>query len=438
MTRVMQMLPAVGAVGLSLILFGCSQDGGDDPTWVAPPVSYGDCEHILEGTPKKNAADVPTVEAYATALGTLSADSYAKVGDLRREMRTLLTASDDCWPADNANYAGLMIRLAWHCSGAYRNSDQVGGCGGGRMRFEPERSWPDNTNLDKARALLYPLKKKWGDALSWGDLFILAGQVAYEQAGMAFQRMCFGRIDEADGAESLVLNEACSPGQGKCEEPHGATTVGLIYVNPEGPLSDDGTYQVPDPSLSAPEVRRTFSTMGHSDRSTVALIGGGHAIGKAHGACAGSPGNDPATAFAQSTKIWEGSCGGNGKGANTVTSGFEGYWTSNPTRWDNEYFVNLVTKNWTLHTGPGGKKQWQTEGSSLMMLTADLALMEDPAYKAIVEEFAASQDALNSAFDDAWFDLTTNGAEWSTGAFCTDGSAVPSSRRMRSDPGPLL
>jgi len=307
------------------------------------------------------------------------------------------------------------------------------------MRFEPERSWPDNTNLDKARALLYPLKKKYGDALSWGDLFVTAGHVAYEKAGMVFTRQCFGRTDEADGSASLVLNEACTPGQGKCGEPHGATTVGLIYVNPEGPLSADGTHQVPDPKLSAPEVRRTFTTMGHSDRSTVALIGGGHAIGKAHGACAGGAGNDPATAFASGTKIWEGACGGTGKGANTVTSGFEGSWTSNPTTWDNEYFRNLVNRNWTVHTGSGGKNQWQTENSDLMMLTADLALMEDPTYKAIVEEFAASQTALDSAFDAAWFDLTTTntGSIWSSSAFCTDGSSVPA-RRMRSDDGPLL
>merc|ERR1739844_663298 len=151
-------------------------------------------------------------------------------------------------------------------------------------------------------------------------------------------------------------------------------------------------------------------------------------IGKAHGACTSGPGNDPATAFREGTKIWEGVCGGDGKGANTVTSGFEGYWTSNPTTWDNEYFVNLVTKNWTVHEGPGGKKQWQTEGSNLMMLTADLALMEDEDYRAIVEEFAGSQAALDAAFDLAWFDLTTTNIGsglWSSAAFCTDGSAVP-------------
>jgi len=422
----MQVLPAVGAVGLSWTLFGC---GSAPPP---APISYGDCENVLEGTPLEDQAAIPTPEAYATALATLD------VTALKADMATLLTSSDSCWPADDGNYAGLMIRLAWHCSGAYRNSDGVGGCGGGRMRFEPERSWPDNTNLDKARALLYPLKEKYGDALSWGDLFITAGHVAYEQAGMTFTRQCFGRIDEADGSESDILNEPCSPEQGRCEGPHGATTVGLIYVNPEGPLSEDGTHQVANPALSAPEVRRTFTTMGHSDRSTVALIGGGHAIGKAHGACTSGPGNDPATAFREGTKIWEGVCGGDGKGANTVTSGFEGYWTSNPTTWDNEYFVNLVTKNWTVHDGPGGKKQWQTEGSNLMMLTADLALMEDEDYRAIVEEFAGSQAALDAAFDLAWFDLTTTNIGsglWSSAAFCTDGSAVPA-KQMRSDSGP--
>jgi len=190
------------------------------------------------------------------------------------------------------------------------------------MRFEPERSWPDNTNLDKARALLYPLKEKYGDAVSWGDLFVLAGTRGFVTAGAPLTRMCYGRIDETSGAKSKILDEPCD-NQGSCSEPHGATTVGLIYVNPEGPNG------VPDPAGSVADIRRTFGTMGHSDRATVALIGGGHTIGKSHGACPNSAGLPPKDAFAQDSHIWKGECG-TGKGEHTTTSGFEGYWTSDP------------------------------------------------------------------------------------------------------------
>jgi len=360
------------------------------------------------------------------------------------DMANLLVESKPCFPADQGNYGGLMIRLAWHCSGTYRDSDGLGGCAGGRMRFEPERSWPDNTNLDKARALVYPLKMKYGDALSWGDLFVLAGHVAYLQAGAPLTKMCFGRVDQEDGEASMALNNPCTS-QGNCDEPWGATTVGLIYVNPGGVLVN-GTI-VPDPKLSVAEIRRTFGTMGHSDPSTVALIGGGHTIGKCHGACPSGAGNPPLTAFAEGTQIWKGACGtgeNQGKGENTFTSGFEGYWTSQPFKWDNEFFVDLVGKNWTLTTGPGGNPQWESADTNTIRLTTDLALLEDPAYRTLVEEFAQSQEKFDTAFDTAWFDLTTTnvGGDWAAGAKCTDGSApvrrLQPQSILRRDEGPSM
>merc|ERR1719225_330736 len=238
------------------------------------------------GTPPSDQDQVPTKANYATALKSLNMNAVIA------DMDDLLTKSQACWPSDDGTYGAFMARLAWHCSGTYRNSDGVGGCGGGRIRFEPERSWPDNTNLDKARALVYPLKQQYGDALSWGDLFVLAGTRALARSGAPLSKMCYGRIDEPDGAASKTLNDACD-NDGQCQEPHGATTVGLIYVNPEGPNGD------PNPAGSLADIRRTFGTMGHSDRATVALIGGGHTIGKAHGACEKGAGLPPRDAFEQ-------------------------------------------------------------------------------------------------------------------------------------------
>merc|ERR1712045_1064823 len=262
---------------------------------------------------------------------------------------------------------------------------------------------------------------------------------------MTFQRMCFGRIDEADGTESLVLNEACNPEQGKCEEPHGATTVGLIYVNPEGPNGN------PDPKGSVADIRRTFGTMGHSDRATVALIGGGHTIGKSHGACTKGAGKSPKEAYdSQEAGIWQGACG-SGKGEDTVTSGFEGYWTTKPNNWDNEFFVESLNSSgngWQVEVGAGGKHQWRPAAKpekKIFRLTSDIALLEDPAYLSIMQEFAENATAFNVAFDEAWFKLTTTnvGGEWSKEAKCDDGSKPltlaagppvrPPTRRMRGD-----
>jgi len=420
------------AAFVPIALYGCGTDenNGGPVSWVPTP-GAGSCEHVFDGTPPDNEQAVATAGAYATALKGLDMDAVAA------DMDALLLDSKDCWPADNSNYGPLMVRLAWHCSGTYRNSDNSGGCGGGRMRFEPERSWPDNANLDKARALVYPLKKKYGDALSWGDLFVLAGTRALIKSGAPLSRMCFGRIDEPNGGKSKILDESCKPAQGQCEEPHGATTVGLIYVNPEGPNGN------PDPALSVKDIRRTFGTMGHSDRATVALIGGGHTIGKAHGACKSGGGKSPKDAFAsQDSEIWKGKCG-TGKGKDTVTSGFEGTWTSKPNAWDNEFFIESLDSagnGWAVHEGPGGKQQWHPASKpskKIFRLTADIALLEDAAYLSIVQEFADNATAFNVAFDEAWFKLTTTnvGGEWSNEAKCDDGTTPPPApaRRMRGD-----
>lgn len=386
----------------------------------ANPVNADACEHLYEGTPPSNLATAPTLAEYDAALATLDIDA------VKSDMTTLLADSKDCWPADFGNYGPFMVRLAWHCSGSYRASDGVGGCGGGRQRFEPERSWPDNTNLDKARALLYPLKEKYGDALSWGDLFILAGTTALRDSGAPLPQMCFGRVDDSDGLKSQALGPTALQAErdpclvnGDCKWPLGATTVGLIYVNPEGPMGN------PDPAASAGNIQTTFGSMGHSARNTVALIGGGHAVGKGHGACTSGAGLAPNEAY-NSTPMatpWAGECS-----AGTVTAGFEGQWTTNPLAWDNEYFTGLLNNDWEVHVGPGGHHQWrirgETDDSSIFRLTSDIALLHDPEYLQYVTEFATDMQAFNTAFNDAWFDLTTTygSGTWSANAMCDSGT----------------
>lgn len=397
------------------------------------------CDGIYEGTPPEDRSDVPIVAAYEAAL------QHLNIEDVKADVVELLTRSKACWPADFGNYGPLFIRLAWHCSGSYRRSDGKGGCGGGRQRFEPERSWDDNTNLDKARALLYPLKRKYGDGLSWGDLFIAAGTMALRSMGTPIKQLCFGRIDEPSGVESLALGPspeqiavAPCPINGHCKEPLGSTTIGLIYLNPEGPVGGDGKPN-PDPALSAKDIRDAFGRMGHSDRATVALIGGGHAFGKTHGACPAGAGLSPREAYNMTppTTFWSGRCG-TGVGKDAFTSGFEGPWTTNPTKWDNEYFKVLLENKWEKHVGPGGHWQWRIKHatcpslSRLMRLTSDMALLEDKKYLQIVQEFAANPTALDEAFDDAWFNLTTtNGNTWSKAAKCDEG---PFPEALRSSP----
>lgn len=406
------------------------------------------------GTPMSDEQEAPTARRFGRTLKDLD------VSELAADIRVAMFHNRFFWPADfggvedgafsgeggtsgeNGNYGPLFVRLAWHCAGTYRMADGEGGCTGARQRFEPERSWEDNVNLDKARALLAPIKIKYGDALSWGDLIIAAGTTALREMGTPVQQFCLGRVDETDGANSLPLGiggqpESSTPPceiQGMCQAPIGAGTVGLIYVNPEGPVVEAGGSPVPDPALAAANIRDVFGRMGQDDRETVALIGGGHSIGKSHGACdlPHAAGVTPFEAYEMDQRFaWDGECGQGsglkGRGPNTVGSGIEGAWTSRPTYWDNEFFTYLVDRDWELFTGPGGKYQWRIPNANvgeeeLMRMTTDIALINDESYRALVEEFARDQTAFDEAFDDAWFKLTHRGGNWSPDSKCDVGS----------------
>ncbi|CAB9513450.1 Catalase-peroxidase [Seminavis robusta] len=324
---------------------------------------------------------------------------------VREDIKTMLVTSQDFFPADfeppiGPNYGGLMIRLAWHCSGSYRASDGRGGCDGGRIRFDPELNWEDNANLNNAMKLLEPIKEKYGSSLSWGDLITLTGTTAIEFMGGPVLGFCGGRIDDVDGSDSLILGpsdiqEELSPcksigQQGACESPLGPTTVGLIYVNPAGPVNATG-----NPVASGLDIRQAFARMGFNDTETVAIIGGGHAFGKCHGACTNPPcGEEPLV----------------GIGPNTFTSGFEGAWTTAPTTWTNLYFTNLLALEWESGIGPGGNLQWAPVNSDddIIMLTSDIALSADPEYLPISQEFAADITSLEEQFAHAWYRLMSN------------------------------
>jgi catalase-peroxidase len=355
---------------------------------------------------------------YAKAFSKLDLDAVVK------DLRALMTDSQPWWPADFGHYGPLFIRMSWHAAGTYRIHDGRGGAGNGTQRFAPENSWPDNGNLDKARRLLWPVKSKYGDSLSWADLFILTGNVALESMGFKTFGFGGGRADiwepQQDvnwGFESKWLDDQRYHGQRQLARPLAAVQMGLIYVNPEGPNGK------PDPVASARDVRETFGRMGMNDEETVALVAGGHTFGKAHGA--GDPKNvgaEPEAAdVAQQGLGWSNRMG-TGHGANTITSGIEGAWKPNPTQWDGGFFAMLFGFEWELTKSPAGAQQWRPKGGAAanliadahdpkkrhapMMTTADLALRFDPAYEKISRRFAADQGAFEEAFRRAWFKLT--------------------------------
>ena len=351
------------------------------------------------------------------------------VAALKKDLHALMTDSQDWWPADWGHYGGLMIRMSWHAAGSYRLADGRGGGGTGNQRFAPLNSWPDNVNLDKARRLLWPIKKKYGNKVSWADLLVLAGTIAYESMGLKTFGFGFGREDiwhpEKDvywGAEKEWL----APSDGRygsvddpatMENPLAAVQMGLIYVNPEGVNGQ------PDPLKTAAQVRETFKRMAMDDEETVALTAGGHTVGKTHGnGDAALLGPDPETAGVEEQGLGWNNKTSRGIGRNTVTSGIEGAWTTHPTRWDNGYFHLLLNYEWELKKSPAGAWQWQpidikpedmpvdVEDPSIrcmpIMTDADMAMKMDPAYREISERFYKDFDALSDAFARAWFKLT--------------------------------
>ena len=341
---------------------------------------------------------------------------------LKKDLHALMTDSQDWWPADFGHYGPFFIRMAWHSAGTYRTADGRGGAGAGQQRFAPLNSWPDNTNLDKARRLLWPLKQKYGKKISWADLMILTGNCALESMGFKTFGFGGGRADvwepEEDvywGAESTWLGDKRYSGDRDLEQPLAAVQMGLIYVNPQGPNGH------PDALGSARDIRETFARMAMNDEETVALIAGGHTFGKTHGAAsADHVGREPeAAGLAEQGLGWANSYG-SGKGAHTITSGLEVTWSTTPTQWSNNYFENLFRYEWELVKSPAGANQWVAKDAAATvpdafdaakkhrptMLTSDIALRADPAYEKISRRFLANPDQFAEAFARAWFKLT--------------------------------
>ena len=347
------------------------------------------------------------------------------LAELKNDIFELINTSQDWWPADYGTYSGFFIRMAWHSAGTYRTSDGRGGSGAGSQRFAPLNSWPDNANLDKARLLLWPIKQKYGKKVSWADLMILAGNCALETAGFKTFGFGGGRVDTWEpqediywGSEREWLADNRYSGERDLEYPLAAVQMGLIYVNPEGPNGN------PDPQLSAHDIRETFARMAMNDEETVALIAGGHTLGKTHGAA--DPSKyielEPAAAGIEMQSLgWKNNFG-TGHGGDTITSGLEGAWTTTPNKWSHNYFENLFGFEWELTKSPAGAHQWKpvnnggagtvpdahdaSKTHQPFMLTTDLALRVDPVYEKISRQFLENPDQFNDAFARAWFKLT--------------------------------
>ena len=375
-----------------------------------------DLTPLHQHSPKKNPMD--SGFNYAKEFKTL--DLNAVINDLN----VLMKSSQDWWPADYGHYGPFFIRLTWHSAGTYRIGDGRGGGGGGTHRYAPLNSWPDNGNLDKARRLLWPIKQKYGKKLSWADLMILAGTIAMQSMGFKIYGFAGGREDVWEpediywGSESKWLADERYKGDRELQNPLGAVQMGLIYVNPEGP---NGT---PDPIAAARDIRETFKRMAMNDEETVALIAGGHTFGKAHGAADPSKfvGPEPEGAPIHQQGLGWKNTFETGKGEHAITSGLEGAWTQNPTKWDNDYFNNLFNYEWVLTKSPAGAQQWTPKDASAagtvpdahnaskkhapMMLTTDLALRMDPAYEKISRRFHQNPQEFADAFAKAWYKLT--------------------------------
>ena len=372
---------------------------------------------------------------------------------VKADIAAVLTDSKDWWPADFGNYGPLMIRMAWHSAGTYRISDGRGGAGSGQQRFAPLNSWPDNVSLDKARRLLWPVKKKYGKKISWADLIVLTGNVALEQMGFETFGFGGGRVDvwepDADvywGPETEWLDDQRYSGDRELADPLGAVQMGLIYVNPEGPNGN------PDPLAAARDIRETFRRMAMNDEETVALIAGGHTFGKTHGAGPDdNVGPDPEAAPIEQQGLGWKSAYGTGVGKDAITSDLEVTWTYHPTRWDNEFFHILFAYEWELFKSPAGANQWRPKdngGAGMVpdahipgghreprMLTTDLALRVDPVYEQISRRFRDDQQAFSDAFARAWFKLTHRDMGPVVRYL---GSEVPSEELIWQDPVPAV
>ncbi|HBY63611.1 MAG TPA: catalase-peroxidase, partial [Solibacterales bacterium] len=374
----------------------------------------------LSALRRNSAESDPLGKQFSYAKAFASLDLKA----VKQDIAKVLTTSQDWWPADYGNYGPFFIRMAWHSAGTYRVNDGRGGGDGGQQRFDPLNSWPDNANLDKARRLLWPVKQKYGQKLSWGDLMVLAGNVALESMGFKTFGFAGGRADDWEpdltywGPEKKFLADERYSGDRNLKRPLAAVQMGLIYVNPEGPNGK------PDPLAAARDIRETFGRMAMNDEETLALIAGGHTFGKAHGAldpgkCVGP---EPAAASLEQQGLgWDNKCG-KGNAGDTVTSGLEGAWTATPVKWSSQYLDNLFAFEWVQTKSPAGATQWvpaNKQGATLVpdahdpskrhapiMFTTDLALKMDPAYRKIAMRFRENPEEFRLAFAKAWFKLT--------------------------------
>jgi catalase-peroxidase len=452
---------------VTVALMGCTkQDSDKAPSTGDSDYESSDRGALVTDEPRSNSFWWPElINLQPLRQGSVEANPYGEsfsykkefeslnLKNVKEDIRKILTTSQDWWPADYGHYGPFFIRMAWHSAGTYRVVDGRGGAGGGQQRFEPLNSWPDNANLDKARRLLWPVKKKYGKKLSWADLMVLTGNVSLEDMGFKTYGFAGGRQDDWEpeivywGPEPKMMAHTRRTKDGKLERPLGATQMGLIYVNPEGPEGK------PDPQLAANAIREAFGRMAMDDEETVALIAGGHSFGKAHGAkkpsdCIGA--EPAASGLEQQGMGWHNKCG-TGKGKDATTSGLEGAWTSTPTQFSIQYLANLFNFEWEKTKSPAGAIQWKPKGDKAndlvpdahdknvrhapMMFTTDIALKEDPEYQKISKRFLEKPEEFEKAFARAWFKLTHRDMGPRSRYL---GSDVPQENLLWQDPIPKL
>ena len=432
---------SLGLSTLAAVSPAAAQDGVANNDYWWP--NRLDLDPLRDNDPASNplGADFDYAEAFA----------QLDIEALKSDLIDVMTTSQDWWPADYGHYGPFFIRMAWHSAGTYRVSDGRGGAYGGMQRFAPLNSWPDNTNLDKAQRLLWPIKQKYGNHISWGDLMVLAGTVAMESMGFKTAGFAGGRVDSWEpeevywGPEGEWLADERYEGDRELRDGLGAVQMGLIYVNPEGPNGN------PDPLAAARDIRETFGRMAMNDEETVALIAGGHTFGKAHGAAKpqGNVGVEPEGASIEEQGLGWKNTYGTGNGADTITSGLEGAWTVNPAAWTHNYLENLYAYDWEQTRSPAGAIQWIPKGGAAanlvpdahdpskrhapIMFTTDLALKEDPAYREITSRWLENPEEFEDAFARAWFKLTHRDMGPSTRYL---GSLVPTDELVWQDPVP--